>query len=88
MLGKPRAFIHFLVFVVVLGAILAIGSRALNSAIAFLGLAFVAVASIAALWKMWKGRNDPEANAFPSQIGFLPKRWQQWMLGERDDDKT
>jgi hypothetical protein len=88
MLGKPRAFVHFLVFVVVLGAILAIGSRVLNSAIAFLGLALVAVGSVAALWKMWKERNNPAANTFPSRIGFLPKKWQKWMLGESDDGKA
>ncbi|MDY6944216.1 MAG: hypothetical protein SXG53_00735 [Pseudomonadota bacterium] len=60
----------------------------LNSAIAFLGLALVAVGSVAALWKTWNERNDPEANSFPSRIGFLPKRWQKWMLGESDDDET
>jgi hypothetical protein len=88
MLGKPRAFVHFLVFVVVLGAILAIGSRELNSAIAFLGLALVAVGSVAALWTTWKERNNPGANTFPSRIGFLPKKWQKWVLGESDDDKA
>jgi hypothetical protein len=88
MLGKPRAFADFLVFVVVLGAILAIGSRTLNSAITFLGLAFVAVGSVATLWNMWRQRGNPRANAFPSRIGFLPKKWQKWMLGETDDDKA
>jgi hypothetical protein len=88
MLGKPRAWVHFLVFVVVFGAILAIGSRVLNSTVAFFALAFVAAGSVAALWTMWKERNNPEANTFPSQIGFLPKKWQKWMLGENDDDKA
>jgi hypothetical protein len=87
MLGKPRAFVHFFVFVVVLGAILAVGSSALNWAIALLGLAFVVTGSVATLWAMWKERNNPQPT-FPSQIGFLPKSWQKWMLGESDDDKS
>jgi hypothetical protein len=87
MLGKPRAFVHFLVFVAVLGAILAVGSRTLNWVIALLGLAFVITGSVAVLWTMWKERNSPQAT-FPSQIGFLPKAWQKWMLGESDDDKS
>jgi len=86
MLGKPRAFVHFFVFVAVLGAVLAIGSRTLNSAIAFLGLAFVTVGSVGALWRIWKERDNPEANTFPSRIGILPKKWQKWMLGESDDN--
>ncbi len=86
MLGKPRAFVHLLAFVVILGAILAIGSGLLKSAIAFIGLALVLVGSLAAVWKMWKERDNPEANTFPSRIGFLPKKWQKWMLGESGDD--
>lgn len=91
MLGKPRAFVHFFVFVAVLGAVLAIGSRSLNSAIAFLGLGLFLVGSVMAVWrvwKVWKERGDPGANMFPSQVSVLPKKWQKWVLGESDDDKA
>ena len=88
MLGKPRAFIHFFVVVAVLGAVLAIQSKALNAAIGMLGLAFLVVGSVAALWKIWSERENPEANTFPSQIGWLPKKWQKWILGESDDDRA
>ena len=88
MSGKPRALVHFFVFVAVLGAVLAIGSRALNSAIAFLGLGFFLVGSLVALWRIWKERGNPQANTFPSQISVLPKKWQKWVLGESDDDRA
>jgi hypothetical protein len=87
MLGKPRAFVHFLVVIAVLGAILAMQSKGLNAAITFLLLAFFIVGSVAALWKMWSKRGDPQTNTFPSQIGWLPKRWQKWVLGESDGDR-
>jgi hypothetical protein len=87
MLGKPRAFVHFFIVIAVLGAVLAIQSKVLNAAIGVLGLAFLFVGSVAALWKIWSDRGNREANAFPSQIGWLPEKWQKWMLGESDDDK-
>lgn len=88
MLGKPRAFVHFFIVIAVLAVALAIGSRTLNTAIGLLGIAFLLVGSVAALWKMWRERGNPQANTFPSQIGWLPKKWQKWMLGEIDDDKA
>lgn len=88
MLGKPRAFVHFFLFVAVLGAVLAIGSRTLNAAIAFVGLGFFFVGSVVALWRIWKERGNPGANTFPSQLSVLPKKWQKWVLGESDDDKA
>lgn len=84
---KPRAFVHFFIVIAVLGAVLAIQSRALTMAIGMLGLAFLLVGSVAALWKIWNERGNPEANTFPSQIGWLPRKWQKWLLGETDDDK-
>ncbi|WP_116807241.1 hypothetical protein [Steroidobacter cummioxidans] len=87
MLGKPRAFVHFFVFVAILGLILAIGSRTLNSAIAFIGLGFFLVGSIVAVRRIWKERGNQPANTFPSQISVLPKKWQKWVLGEDDDGK-
>jgi hypothetical protein len=87
MLGKPRAFVHFFIFVAILGAILAIGSRTLNAAIAFLGLGLFLVGSVVALLRIWRERGNPEANTFPSVISVLPKKWQKWVLGE-DDDKA
>jgi hypothetical protein len=54
MLGKPRAFVHFFVFVAVLGAVLAIGSRTLNATIAFVGLSFFFVGSVVVLPKKWQ----------------------------------
>lgn len=88
MLGKPRAFIHFFAFAAVLVAILAIGSRTLNSAIAFIGLGFFLIGSIVALLRIWKERGNPEANTFPTQISVLPKKWQRWVLGEDDEGKA
>lgn len=88
MLGKPRAFVHFFVFVAILGLILAIGSRTLNSAIAFVGLGFFVVGSILAVRRSWKERGNPEASTFPSSISMLPKKWQKWVLGEDDDGKA
>lgn len=88
MLGKPRAFVDFFVFVAVLGAVLAIGSRTLNAAIAFLGLGLFLVGSVVALWRIWKERGNPQVNAFPSAYSSLPKKWQKWVLGESDNDKT
>jgi hypothetical protein len=85
--GKPRAFVHFFIVIAVLGAVLAIQSKMLNMAIGMLGLALLLVGSIAALWKIWNERGSPETNTFPSQIGWLPRKWQKWMLGESDDDK-
>lgn len=84
MLGKPRAFVHFFVFVAILGLVLAIGSPALNSAIAFVGLGFFVVGSIIAARRIWKVRGDPKANTFPSSISVLPKKWQKWVLGDDD----
>ena len=86
MVGKPRAFVHFFIVIAVLGIALAFGSRTLNTAIGLLGVAFLLVGSIAALCKMWRERDNPQANTFPSRIGWLPKKWQKWMLGEIDDD--
>ena len=88
MLGKPRAFIHFFLFVAILGLVLAIGSRTLNSAIAFIGLGFFFVGSIIAVRRIWKERGNPEANTFPSSLSVLPKKWQKWVLGEDDDGKV
>ena len=88
MLDKPRAFVHLFIFVAVLGVVLAIGSRTLNSAIAFLGLGFLLIGSVIALWRVWKERGNPKANTFPSQMSVLPKKWQKRVLGESDDDKA
>lgn len=85
--GKPRAFIHFLVFVALLGIALAFGSRAFDNAIGFVGLGFCVVGSIVLLGKTWKGRGNPQGTTFPAQISFLPKKWQKWLLGESEDDK-
>lgn len=87
MLGKPRAFIHLLIFVAVLGAILAIGSRVFNFAIALSGIAFIVVGSAVALWRSWKERGSSQPGTFPSQVSVLPKKWQKWVLGE-DEDKA
>lgn len=88
MLGKPRAFVHFFIVIAVLGALLAIRSDALNTAIGLLLIGFILVGSVAALWKIWKERGNPQANTYPSQIGWLPKKWQKWMLGESDDNRA
>ena len=88
MLGKPRAFIHFFIFIAVLGLVLAIGSRTLNAVIAFLGLGLFFVGSVVALWRIWKGHENPDVNTFPSMYSVLPKKWQRWVLGESDDDKA
>jgi hypothetical protein len=87
-LGKPRAFAHLLIFIVVLGAILAFGSRAPNSPFALLWLALIVVGSGAALWRILNDRNTPRANTFPTQLSAMPKKWQKWVLGESDDDRT
>lgn len=87
-MGKPRAFVHFFIFLAIFGAVLAIGSRTLNSAIAFLGLGFFFVGSIVAVRRIRKERGNPKANTFPSQVSVLPKKWQKWVLGEDDDDKA
>jgi len=87
MLGKPRAFIHLFIFMAVLGVALAIGSRALNSAIGLLGLGFVLVGSAVALWRSWKERGNPQASTFPSQVSVLPRKWRKWVLGEDKDAK-
>jgi len=87
MLGKPRAFVHFFVFAAILGLILAIGSRTLNSVITFIGLGFFFVGSIVAVRRIWKERGNPAANTFPSTYSALPKKWQKWVLGEDDDGK-
>lgn len=87
MLGKPRAFVDFFLFVAILGLVLAIGSRTLNSVIAFIGLGFFFVGSIVAVRRIWKERGNPEANTLPSAYSVLPKKWQKWVLGEDDDGK-
>ena len=88
MIGKPRGFVHFFVFVAILGAVLAIGSRTLNTTIAFVGLGLFLVGSVVALWRVSKERVDPKGSTLPSQLSILPKRWQKWGLGESDDDKV
>lgn len=88
MLGKPRALGQWLVFVAALGAVVAIGSRTLNSVIAFLGLGLVFVGSTIALLRIWKERRSPEATTFPSQVSVLPRKWRRWILGEDDDHKA
>ena len=88
MLGKRRAFVHFFVFVAVLGAVLAIGSRTLNVAIAFVGLGLFSLGSVVAFWRIWKERGNPQVNTSPTPISVLPKKWQKWVLGESDDDKA
>ena len=87
MLGKPRALVHFFIVIAVLGAVLAIGSRTLDAAIGLLLLAFFVVGSCAALWRIWSDRGRGENSAFPSQIGWLPRKWQKWLLGESDGDQ-
>lgn len=88
MLGRPRAFVEFFVFLAILGAVLAIGSRTLNSGIAFLLLGYFVVVSMIILWRTWKNRHNPQVNGFPSQLSVLPKRWQKWALGETDDEES
>jgi hypothetical protein len=88
MLGKPRAFVHFFIVIAALGAVLAFRSEGLNAVITLLLLGFFIVGSVVVLWKMWGERGNPHANTFPSQIAWLPKRWQKWLLGESYDDKT
>jgi hypothetical protein len=83
--GRSRAMVHFLVFVIALGAILAIGS--LNWVIALALLGFFLAGSIVALWTMWRDRDNPKVNTFPSQLSALPKKWQKWVLGESDDKR-
>jgi hypothetical protein len=87
-LGRPRAFVHFFIVVAALGLALALRSEHLNAAIGLLLLAFFIVGSVAALWKIRGERGNPNANTFPSQIGWLPKQWQKWILGESDDDRS
>lgn len=87
MLGKPRAFVDFFVFVAILGLILAIGSRTINSVIAFIGLGLFLVGSIVAVRRIWKERGKPDAHTFPSAYSALPKKWQKWVLGEDGDGK-
>jgi hypothetical protein len=87
MLGKPRAFVHFFIVVAVLIAVLAIQSKALNAAIGILGLSILFVGSVVALWRIWSERSNSEAKTFPSQIGWLPRKWRKWILGESDDDR-
>lgn len=86
MLGKPRAFMHLFIFMAVLGFALAIGSRALNSAIGLLGIGFMLVGSAVVLWRSWKERGNPQPSTFPSQVSALPRKWQKWVLGEDEDN--
>lgn len=85
MIGKPRAFMHLLIFIVVLGVTMIIGSRVLNSAIGLLGIGLILVGSLVALWRGWKERSNPQTT-FPSQVTVLPRKWQKWVLGEDEDN--
>lgn len=87
MLGKPRAFIHLFIFMAVLGVVLVIGSQVLNSTIGLLGIGFIIVGSVVALWRSWKEGGNSQASTFPSQVSVLPRKWQKWVLGE-DEDKA
>jgi hypothetical protein len=87
MLGKPRAFIHFILVIVALGALLAIRWNGMDAAMSWLLLAVLVVGAIVALWQVWSGRAYARANTFPSQLGAMPKKWQKWVLGESDDQR-
>ena len=83
MLGKPRAFIHLFIFMAVLGLVLAVGSRVLNSTIGRLGIGLIIiVGSVVALWRIWTEPANPQTGTFPSQLSVRPRKWQKWVLGE------
>jgi len=90
MVGLLRAFVNFVLAVVVFAVILAIGSRVrgFDFGVSILKFSLLLVASVAVLWFMWKRRKNPSTTTYHLQYAWLPKKWQKWMIGQVDDDKA
>jgi hypothetical protein len=82
MRGKPRAFVHFFMFVAILGLFVALESRTLDSVIAFFGLGFFVIGSIVALFRILKERGNPQASTFPLKYRRYPGSGESGCLEE------
>ncbi len=85
-----RRLLMFLIFCVVFAA-LVVADSASGGILDHLVLACVAglllVGAVITSVRMWRSRGDRDdfwRNAHGSEIGWLPQKWQDWMLGKND----
>ena len=83
--GSIAAYAFFGVYIIMIGLGATFHWRALDLAFAFLTLAAIAVGSAIVLWHGWQHRGEPRGVRL-GQFAALPRSWQKWVLGERDDD--
>ena len=69
---------------VVLSALVASGSKALDSWLALTWIGLLLAGSLVLIWRTWKQRAT--GRVFLGQLAALPPRWRKWVLGESDDE--
>jgi hypothetical protein len=90
MIGRPQAFVELFIFLVVFGIVIAFASRRVDTGIAVAGCAFVIIGSLVSIWKARQARKNPKYQKYgyiSSQVGILPKKWRNWVLGEDEDSE-
>ena len=85
-----RGLLAFLVFCVVFAA-LVVADRATGRTVDHIviasGAVLILVGVVITSARMWRSRGDCEdlwRAAHGSQIGWLPRKWQDWILGKND----
>lgn len=83
---NPRAFVGFLIFCAVLGVLIALHSRWIGMAWAFVNLGALLVGSIVLAWRNWAHRGTSQ-RAYLGQAAALPRSWRKWVLDEDGEKK-
>lgn len=83
--GSITAYTFFGVYIALIGVGAATHWRLLDLDFAFLWLEAVVLGSAVLLWRAWRHRGDPSRVRL-GQLAALPRSWQKWVLGERDND--
>lgn len=68
-----------------LGALIASGSKTLDTWLALIPIGLLLASSLVLVWRTWKHRAT--GRVFLGQLAALPPRWRRWVLGESDDER-
>ncbi len=83
--GRTLALVELAIFVIALGALVALDARETSRWIALAWLGFMLLASAYLAWKGWRTRKNPFHVHGPGGWGaVLPARVWRWMMGEDD----
>jgi hypothetical protein len=84
---NSKALVEFFLACLVLGFLIALHSKTIDTIWIFLWLGFILVGSVVVLWRIWKHPDELKHRGM-GQVSALPWRWQKWVLGENDKDSS